>query len=336
MNWASVVTGLGALAVAALSLILTYRARRSPYQEKIYDSQLEAASDVVLALGKLHDQILGFVSAGSSENWLGNFSSLIADTKAEFFRSYRRWSVVLPQSVTDALASYVRDLASVTDKLDEQQDIANVSTGDLIKAMAVAYSDVLAAARESLSVKKLTAENLRLIESQSRSFEPDVVIDPLYAKVTAERSLFDNFVDESSDATRATNGGAREELPMLREERNGLYVHNRNLFLIHTWRPSMRKGQLADISIRLTEHVRRGPKAGQASTERPLADDLVEKIEYDLGASFGIFEKYNVDESFRLDISAYGPTICLARVHFKDDHTPITLYRYLDFLPAPP
>jgi hypothetical protein len=83
---------------------------------------------------------------------------------------------------------------------------------------------------------------------------------------------------------------------------------------IHTWRPSTQKGQVADISIRLTEHVRRGPEAGQASTERPLADGLVEKVEYDLGSSFRTFEKHNAEASFRLDISAYGPTMCMAKV----------------------
>lgn len=335
MVWASVVTGLGALAVAALSLYLTYRARLSPYREKIYDRQLDAASDVLQALGKLHDQIQGIISAGGMKGAESDLQVMTADARTEFFRSYRRWDVVLAKPVTDAIAEYMQILEEVSSKLYGVHTLEKITVREAASKLAESYSEVLGAARQSIHVTELTTETLRLIESQARDFEPEVVIDPLYLRIVAERPTFDNFVNENSQAT-STTGTIKQDVATLRDQRNRLYIDHRNLFLVHTWRPSTRKGQVADISIRLTEHIRRGPKAGQASTEHPLADGLVEKIEYDLGSSFRTFEKRNAEADFRLDISAYGPTMCFAKVYFSDDHPPITLYRYLDFILASP
>jgi hypothetical protein len=331
--WASAVTSLGALAVAALSLYLAYRGRLSPYREKIYDRQLDAASEVAQALGKLHDQIQGIVSTGGIEGPESNLQVMTTDARTEFFKAYRRWNVILTKPVTDAIADYVQSLAEVSDQLYSRPGAENLKAGEVTSRLAESYSHVLRAARQSIHVEELTSDTVRLIESQDRNLEPEDLTDPLlYFKVVAERPVFKNFADESSQDTSVTKSAPKQAAEILRDQRNRLYVEDRNLFLIHTWRPSARKGQVADISIRLTEHVRRGPEAGQASTERPLADGLVEKVEYDLGSSFRTFEKHNAEARFRLDISAYGPTLCLAKVYFTDNHPAITLYRYLDFI----
>lgn len=332
MVWASAITGLGALAVAALSLYLTYRARLSPYREKIYDRQLDAASEVLLALGKLHDQIQGIISSGGIQGPESDLQVMTAEARTDFFRAYRRWNVVLPRPVTDAVANYMQSLDEVSGQLHSRPAAVKLAAEEMTSKLAESYSLVLGAARQSIHVKELTTDTLHLIESQGRNLEPEVVADPLYVRLVAERSVFDNFADESSQAASMAKSAPKREAEILRDQRDRLYVENRNLFLIHTWRPSTRKGQVADISIRLTEHVRRGPKAGQASTERPLVDGLVEKVEYDLGSSFRTFEKHNAEANFKLDISAYGPTMCFAKVYFTDNYPPITLYRYLDFI----
>jgi hypothetical protein len=38
----------------------------------------------------------------------------------------------------------------------------------------------------------------------------------------------------------------------------------------------------------------------------------------------------NPDEGFRLEISAYGSALCVAKVHFTGGTEPLMLYRYLD------
>jgi hypothetical protein len=104
------------------------------------------------------------------------------------------------------------------------------------------------------------------------------------------------------------------------------YQDNRGLFLIHSWRPSLAKGQVADIVIWLHQHG-----------NGPLTQGVIEKVEYELGPKFfnGPILKTNREEQFRLEVSAYGPMLCLARIHFKDGSAPILLERYIEIDEAP-
>lgn len=56
-------------------------------------------------------------------------------------------------------------------------------------------------------------------------------------------------------------------------------------------------------------------------------------MEYELGRRF--FDRPHTEtdprDGFRLDVSAYAPALCLARVHFRDSRRPLVLMRYLDF-----
>jgi hypothetical protein len=76
---------------------------------------------------------------------------------------------------------------------------------------------------------------------------------------------------------------------------------------------------------------------GHKRAEHGLPDDLsdIVKAEFFLGRSWGnkIFEVMkppNVEKPIGLATSAYGPTLCVCRVHFRDGHTAV-LSRYLDF-----
>jgi hypothetical protein len=98
----------------------------------------------------------------------------------------------------------------------------------------------------------------------------------------------------------------------------------RGLFLIHTWRPSVLPTYNVDISIRIYEHGKRWT---------PISDNLVEKVEYYLGDYFfGGHSVVKTDpaDGYRLDISSYGSTNCVAKVYFRDKHSPTILDRYLD------
>jgi hypothetical protein len=104
------------------------------------------------------------------------------------------------------------------------------------------------------------------------------------------------------------------------------YEKHRGLFLVHSWRPSMTPGQIADIIIWLHQHG-----------NGPLTDGSVEKVEYQLGPKF--FEtpqvKTNAKDRFRLEVSAYGPMLCLARVYLIGNPEPILLERYVSFDETP-
>jgi hypothetical protein len=155
--------------------------------------------------------------------------------------------------------------------------------------------------------------------------------DPFYSKNRAEERALRGFVPENVTGPRSGEvlESELDESADLEKIRDQIYERNRGLFLVHTWRPSQVPGQVVDISIRLHEH-------GKQWT--PLSDGAVDRVEYFVGRHFfggRAVVKTNAGERFRLDISSYGTTNCLARVHFNDGTEPIILDRYLDWVVTP-
>ena len=328
MDWLSGAVGLGGVVVAMLALWLTYRSRLSPYQQQLYERQLDAATEVLQALGRYHDEGLSMVDNGPSGFPIGADGGVsLAEARTQFFRTYRRWNVVIPQPVTGAVTVYLQTIERVLAAAHKGE----VPAGE---QLATAYATVLGVAQRELRVRTLSDKTLSSIESLSgHPADSAFPADPLYIKVVAERQLFKDFSDDRPVST--ANTGAMPEDDTIADLRNRQYVDNRNLFLVHAWRPSTKPNQLADITIRIVEHVRRGGRsaADQASPDRPVTDGLIEKVEYYLGASFRrSFTRHDVATGFRLDVSAYGPTLCVAWVSFTDGKPPVALYRYLDFL----
>lgn len=105
-------------------------------------------------------------------------------------------------------------------------------------------------------------------------------------------------------------------------QRQARYTLNHGLFIVHTWRRSARRGQVADIIIRLVQH-----------RDGPLTKGTVKNVEYYLGPKFSDYPivKTNPADAFALSISAWGPVLCLAHVTFTDGTQPLDLERYLDF-----
>jgi hypothetical protein len=150
--------------------------------------------------------------------------------------------------------------------------------------------------------------------------------DRYYSKNLADQREQLGFAAENVPGRAGHRGAGSKvtdpaDIPTVRKE---IYDRQRGLFLVHTWLPSRRRGQLADITVRLHEHE---------GETRPLSGGEVERVEYYLGRSFfggKAVSKTNADNAFRLDVAAYGSTDCVARVHFKDG-TSVDLDRYLDF-----
>jgi hypothetical protein len=108
----------------------------------------------------------------------------------------------------------------------------------------------------------------------------------------------------------------------LERERVNEYQRNHGVFLVHYWRPSDDPKQVADIVIRLHQH-----------NLGPLSEGYVESVEYQLGPKFFTEPVVVADaaQGFELEVSAYSPMLCLAKVNFNNGKSPITLYRYIDF-----
>lgn len=138
--------------------------------------------------------------------------------------------------------------------------------------------------------------------------------------------FFSGFKAENLDSKKTGSPSQETESWNEREERRcSTYKMNRGLFLVHDWRPSQEPGQIADVVISLAQHG-----------EGPLTQGTVKSVEYHLGPKFfkRTVVKTESGNNFRLEVSAYGPMLCLARVHFDDGSPSLDLQRYIDFWPA--
>ena len=110
--------------------------------------------------------------------------------------------------------------------------------------------------------------------------------------------------------------------------RGQIYKDTRGLMLTHRIKPSKKKGQVFDISIFLIQ------KASKSNPPAKFQD--VKFVEYYLGSMFGggpNGSKFIVKETsngFAMTTSAYGPPLCIAKIHFKDGEV-AEASRFLDF-----
>lgn len=163
-------------------------------------------------------------------------------------------------------------------------------------------------------------------------FRAQLQEDPYYADYLKRQEVeFKNFRPENVQTSYFKDTSAppppavsrlMTDADYLERQRIKRYENNAGLFLVHTWRPSLTPGQVADIAIRLHQHG-----------DGPLKEGKVKSVEYELGPKFFHHPviKTNAADAFRLDVSAYGPMLCLAKVHFKDGQAPLLLERYIDF-----
>jgi hypothetical protein len=156
-------------------------------------------------------------------------------------------------------------------------------------------------------------------------FRPQLQEDSYYSEWLERReTLFMDFAAENFPLIDApTQLSTMDETWQDREPRRiGKYQVQEGLFLVHAWRPSTKPGQVADIVIWLHQH-----SAG------PMNRDEVEKVEYHLGPLFFTKSvlKHNHEQAFKLEISAYYPMLCLARVYLRNRSDLIELERYIDF-----
>lgn len=140
-----------------------------------------------------------------------------------------------------------------------------------------------------------------------------------------KRRLLEGFVAETKQSVKPKTRVSQrdnESWDQREKRRIAIYEGNRGLFLVHMWRRSSTRGQVADIVVYLRQHG-----------DGPLKQGKIKSVEYHLGPKFfrQTVVKTNSADNFRLEISAYGPVLCLARVNFDDGSPALDLTRYIDF-----
>lgn len=172
---------------------------------------------------------------------------------------------------------------------------------------------------------------LVLLFLMQTKFRPQLQEDVYYSKwLRTQTRVFQDFAPENMPDGKA--GPPHEEPSLsgnikssgtgdLEQVRVGRYQKYQGVFLVHSWRPSRQQGQVADIVLRLRQHG-----------DGPLKAGLVDHVEYTLGPKFfeGSVVKRNREDDFRLEVSAYSPMLCVARVCLADESS-FEVERYADF-----
>lgn len=166
-------------------------------------------------------------------------------------------------------------------------------------------------------------------------FRKELQDDPFYSDwLKRQEETFKGFTPENVPIDSAINVDVSDSINVmegvdtvigeeaLEKKRIKSYEDKKGLFIVHNWRPSLTPEQVADIVIWLQQHG-----------SGPLSNGDVEKVEYQLGPKFFKHPKVKTSQSdsFRLEVSAYGPMLCLARVYIKGEKEPLLLERYINF-----
>lgn len=111
--------------------------------------------------------------------------------------------------------------------------------------------------------------------------------------------------------------------------RDSIYNATQSFMLAHRIKPSSRPGQQFDVSIFIV-----GTKSTKLNNRH---FGHIKSVEYYLGRSFGgsefgsKFTVSNPEGGFAITTSAYGPTLCIAKIRFRDIDDEAMTYRFLDF-----
>ncbi|MDP3442313.1 MAG: hypothetical protein Q8T08_05570, partial [Ignavibacteria bacterium] len=113
------------------------------------------------------------------------------------------------------------------------------------------------------------------------------------------------------------------EKATLHNKRSNRYKESGGWMLVHRYSASVLQDQEYDISIYLVE------KSLRNNQQKIKEINFVSYAVGDMwsGSPFSITSQEN---GFELKLSAYGPFLCIANVHFKDGSN-CTLERFIDF-----
>lgn len=105
----------------------------------------------------------------------------------------------------------------------------------------------------------------------------------------------------------------------LEAEREGIYGHQKNIFLVHVLRASRKPRYLFDITLYLITH-RDGSLLG------------IKHVDYYFGKQWKkrVFQTPFRHNSFAMSTEAYGPFLCIALITFQDG-SQLPISRYVDF-----
>lgn len=166
--------GLGALALAALTVWLGYLERTQALRQALYQKRLEVYHELLTAVLKVQEVASEATLFQVIENAEGQeldddqrhiMLAQIQPSSAALWDFEQRWQIIMSQDVTAALGRFREELweltgsfpASATTRESREENI----TGDPASYLMDAQFDIVQAIRRDLGVDRLTDEMLR-------------------------------------------------------------------------------------------------------------------------------------------------------------------------------
>jgi hypothetical protein len=177
MDWGSAAIALTGLAVAALSLILTYRERVAALRSALYSKQIEAYGELLHALSDLHQATLTFTTAqGFTLNPQARTAlrTEVQPQMTQLARVFVRNAVFLPKAVGDAVVEYRETLNAISapSEVAMQYPPELVHADDPQMVLTKAFTRVWDAMRRQLGTGPLSQQTLKLLGRPESELEP--------------------------------------------------------------------------------------------------------------------------------------------------------------------
>jgi hypothetical protein len=177
MEWGSTAIALAGLAVAALSLFLTYRERVAALRSTLYSKQIEAYGELLHALSDLHQVTLTFTTAAGFTLDGQTRTALRAEVQpqvTQLARVFVRNAVFLPKAVGDAVVEYRSTFTAISapPEAERQYPSELVHADDPQMVLTNAFTRVWDAMRRQLGTGPLSQQTLKLLGRPESELEP--------------------------------------------------------------------------------------------------------------------------------------------------------------------
>ena len=162
-DWTTMAISLGSLFVAAIAVILTYKARTTPLQQALHARQVEASLDTMGKVGTFQNRFLGAVKLLSVDAQPQRVRQVLGDLITGLLYDIECLSVVLPERLMESLVAYatvVIDLHSPEQGFAER--LAAFRAPD-DASLVSAYRNVARTARRELGIKPLGEKTAKQI-----------------------------------------------------------------------------------------------------------------------------------------------------------------------------
>jgi len=169
----SLVMGLGGLAVAGLTLVLTYKARVAPYSQALYNKQMEGYVEIVTSLSEWHKLAQSAIACNGCVLEGDEVRIKLREDAAPLIHktsnTHDKWVLFMPQEMNEAVYAFFKVFNGITAMsfLKGGYPAELVHSDDPGMKLHLAYEWVIRAARKGIGTDVLSDGVLKTVGTTS-------------------------------------------------------------------------------------------------------------------------------------------------------------------------